>query len=154
MADARRVRERSNDHRGLDSSSPTPRKPGHTRTSNKPRAVHYYNNARPHRSLPHRCTPATAYTATPKAAPNPTSRTDTHDRLRRDKIDKTGCVTLRIAGKLRHIGIGRPHAGTHVLLLVHDHDVRIINAATGEILRELTIDLTRDYQPRGTNTHT
>jgi hypothetical protein len=30
--------------------------------------------------------------------------------------------------------------------------VRIINAATGEILRELTIDLTRDYQPRGTTT--
>ncbi|ANC30285.1 hypothetical protein I598_0707 [Isoptericola dokdonensis DS-3] len=28
--------------------------------------------------------------------------------------------------------------------------MRIINAATGEILRELTIDLTRDYQPRGT----
>jgi transposase InsO family protein len=112
----------------------------------------YYNNARPHRSLPHRCTPATAYTATPKAAPHPTNRTDSHDRLRRDKIDKTGCVTLRIAGKLRHIGIGRPHAGTHVLLLVHDHDVRIINAATGEILRELTIDLTRDYQPRGTTT--
>jgi transposase InsO family protein len=75
-----------------------------------------------------------------------------HHRLRRDKIDKTGCVTLRIAGKLRHIGIGRAHAGTHVLLLVHDHDVRVINAATGEILRDLTIDLTRDYQPRGTNT--
>ncbi|NNU26170.1 IS481 family transposase [Isoptericola sediminis] len=110
----------------------------------------YYNNARPHRALPHRCTPATAYAATPKAAPHPHARTDSHDRLRRDKIDTTGCVTLRIAGKLRHIGIGRPHAGTHVLLLVHDHDVKVINAATGEILRELTIDLTRDYQPRRT----
>jgi hypothetical protein len=32
--------------------------------------------------------------------------------------------------------------------------VRVINAATGEILRELTIDLTRDYQPRGTTTDT
>ncbi|ANC32393.1 hypothetical protein I598_2875 [Isoptericola dokdonensis DS-3] len=30
--------------------------------------------------------------------------------------------------------------------------MRVINAATGEILRELTIDLTRDYQPRGTTT--
>ncbi|MFC7876622.1 integrase core domain-containing protein [Isoptericola sp. NPDC057391] len=117
----------------------------------------HYNHHRPHRSLPHRQTPATAYQATPKARPSTTAREhDSHDRLRRDKIDKTGCVTLRIAGKLRHIGIGRPHAGTHVLLLIHDHDVRIINAATGEILRELTIDLTRDltrdYQPRGTNT--
>ena len=28
-------------------------------------------------------------------------------------------------------------------------DIRIINAATGEILRELTLDPTRDYQPTG-----
>jgi hypothetical protein len=59
-----------------------------------------------------------------------------------------GCVTLRVAGKLRHIGIGRPHAGTHVLLLVSDLHVRVINAATGDLLRELDIDPTRDYQPR------
>ena len=32
---------------------------------------------------------------------------------------------------------------------VHDLHVRIINAATGELIRELTIDTTRDYQPRG-----
>jgi hypothetical protein len=65
-----------------------------------------------------------------------------------NKIDKTGCVALRVAGKLRHIGIGRPHAGTHVKLLIHDLHVRVINAATGDLLRELTIDPTRDYQPR------
>jgi len=29
-----------------------------------------YNQRRPHRSLPHRCTPATAYTAGPKATPS------------------------------------------------------------------------------------
>ena len=69
--------------------------------------------------------------------------------IRTDKIDKTGCVTLRLAGRLHHIGIGRTHTGTHVLLLVHDHDVRVIDAATGELLRELTIDPTRDYQPTG-----
>jgi hypothetical protein len=39
------------------------------------------------------------------------------------------------------------HAGTHVLLLVQDLHVRAIDAATGELLRELTIDPTRDYQP-------
>jgi hypothetical protein len=53
------------------------------------------------------------------------------------EIDKTGCVTLRVAGKIRHIGIGRPHTGTHVLLLVSDLHVRVINAATGDFLREL-----------------
>jgi hypothetical protein len=50
-----------------------------------------------------------------------------------------------VAGKLRHIGIGRTHARTHVLLLVQDLNVHVINAATGELLRELTIDLNRDY---------
>ena len=32
---------------------------------------------------------------------------------------------------------------------VHDLHVRIINAAAGELIRELTIDPTRNYQPRG-----
>lgn len=108
-----------------------------------------YNQQRPHRSLAHRATPAAAYDARPKTGPGPGTREhDTHDRVRTDKIDKTGCVTLRVAGHLRHIGIGRPHAGTHVTLLIHDLHVRVIHAATGELLRELEIDTTRDYQPR------
>jgi hypothetical protein len=108
-----------------------------------------YNHQRPHRSLPHRATPAAAYTARPKTGPNPDARTrDSHDRVRTDKIDKTGCVTLRVAGQLRHIGVGRPHTGTHVTLLIHDLHVRVINTATGDLLRELTIDTARDYQPR------
>ncbi|MGO4692405.1 IS481 family transposase, partial [Glaciibacter sp. 2TAF33] len=79
----------------------------------------------------------------------PTGTTPTHDRVREDRIDKSGTVTLRLPGRLRHIGIGRTHAGTHVKLLIRDLSVTIINAATGELLRELTIDTTRDYQPRG-----
>lgn len=106
-----------------------------------------YNNRRPHRSLPHRATPATAYTARPKASPGATSRS--HDRVRTDKIDKSGVVTLRHNGRLHHIGVGRTYAGTYIRLLVHDLDIRIINAATGELLRELTLDPTRDYQPTG-----
>ncbi|WP_433781575.1 IS481 family transposase [Actinomycetospora sp. CA-101289] len=112
------------------------------------RFVETYNHQRPHRALAHRATPATAYTARPKAAPGADRTTDTHHRVRTDKIDKSGTVTLRVAGRLRHIGIGRPHSGTHVLLLTQDRHVRVIDAATGELLRELEIDLTRDYQPR------
>ena len=109
-----------------------------------------YNHQRPHRSLPHRATPATAYNARPKATPGGIDRSsDSHDRVRMDRIDKSGTVTLRVAGRLRHIGIGRPHAGTHVILLVHDLAVRVVQAATGELLRELDIDLNRDYQPTG-----
>lgn len=108
-----------------------------------------YNQHRPHRSLPHRATPATAYQARPKATPSTDRSTDTHDRVRTDKIDRVGTVTLRVNGRLHHIGVGRTHTGTDVLMLVDDLHVRIVNAATGELLRELTIDPTRDYQPTG-----
>ncbi len=109
--------------------------------------VEAYNHRRPHRSLPHHATPATAYTARPKA--DPATRTDTHNRVRRDRIDQAGVITLRIAGRLHHIGVGRTYTGTRVLILTHDLHIRIINAATGQLLRELNLDPTKDYQPTG-----
>ena len=112
------------------------------------RFVEAYNHHRPHRSLLHQATPATAYAARPKATPGDRSR-DTHDRVRSDIIDQAGSVTLRVNGRLHHIGVGRTHARTPVLLLVHDLDVRIVNPATGELLRDLVLDPTRDYQPTG-----
>ena len=108
-----------------------------------------YNTRRPHRSLEHRATPATAYTTRPKAGPSSDRSRETHDRVRTDKIDRVGTVTLRHNGRLHHIGVGRTHAGTYVRLLVQDLDITIINATTGEILRELVLDPTRDYQPTG-----
>jgi transposase InsO family protein len=110
-----------------------------------------YNHHRPHRSLPHRATPATIYNALPKALPATSRQADTHTRVRHDRIDDTGVVTLRLAGRLHHLGIGRTHARTHVILLVDDLHVRVITATTGELLRELTIDPTRDYQPQQRN---
>jgi transposase InsO family protein len=109
--------------------------------------VEAYNRARPHRSLPHLATPAALYETLPKALPTENRDAETHDRVRVDKVSKTGNLTLRVHGRMRHIGVGRTHKGTHVLMLVQDLEVRIVNAITGELLRELTIDLTRDYQP-------
>jgi len=106
-----------------------------------------YNQHRPHRSLPQRATPATSYAARPKATPAASRDADTHDRVRRDRVDTTGVVTLRHAGRLHHIGIGRTHARTHVLILVQDLDIRVINAATGELLRRRQLDPTRHCQP-------
>ena len=97
--------------------------------------------------MPRRATPAATYTARPKAAPG--ERLDTHHRVRRDRVDDTGSLTLRVGGRLHHIGVGRTHARTHVLMLIQDLHIRIINAVTGELIRDLTIDPTRDYQPRG-----
>jgi transposase InsO family protein len=104
-----------------------------------------YNNTRPHRSLGQR-TPAEAYAARAKATP--TGR-DGHWRIRHDKIDSAGAVTLRHASRLHHIGIGAHHAGTPVRMLIHDLHVTVIATQTGEILRDLVLDPTRDYQPRG-----
>ena len=109
---------------------------------------HAYNHHRPHRSLPHRATPAAVYRALPKALPADSRDADTHTRVRHDRIDPTGVVTLRLAGRLHHIGIGRTHARTHVILLVADLHVRVVNAVNGQLLRELTIDPARDYQPQ------
>ena len=110
--------------------------------------VEIYNQQRPHRSLPHRATPATAYQARPKATPTGDRSTDSHDRVRHDTVSRAGNVTLRVAGRLRHIGVGRTYARTRVLMLVQDLHVRVVNAATGELIRELYIDPRRDYQPQ------
>ena len=110
--------------------------------------IEIYNHHRPHRSLPQRATPATTYTTRPKAAPGDTS-TQAHYRVRHDKVDKAGSVTLRHNSRLHHIGIGKQHTGTYVVLLVDDLHIRVINATTGEVLRDLTLDPTKDYQGTG-----
>ena len=104
-----------------------------------------YNHHRPHRSL-NRRTPHTSYTTLPKATPgNPTHTW----RKRHDRVDKTGRVTLRHNGNLHHIGIGRAHADKPIVMLIHNLEIRIIHTTTGELLRQLTLDPTRNYQPTG-----
>ena len=105
----------------------------------------YYNHHRPHRALGRR-TPAEAYAARPKAKPSPQPLIDPHWRVRHDKVDSSGVITLRHNSRLHHIGLGRRHAGTPVLVLVKDLKIRI--TANGRVLRELTLDPTKDYQPQ------
>jgi transposase InsO family protein len=106
--------------------------------------VEHYNHHRPHRSLPHRATPATVYAARPKAGP--AGRDDPDHRVRTDRVSH-GNVSLRVNGQLHHIGVGRTLDRTPIILLIHDCDVRIIHAATGEILRIATINPERQYHP-------
>ena len=70
-------------------------------------------------------------------------------RVRHDRVDQAGTVTLRHDSRLHHIGIGRLLAGTPVTLLVEDLHVRVIHRHTGELIRELMLDPSRDFQPRG-----
>jgi transposase InsO family protein len=108
----------------------------------------YYNTRRPHRSLPYRATPATAYAARPKAAPGDRAA-GTHDRVRTDIIGKTGTVTLRHGGCLYHIGIGRTYAGTHIILLGTRPGHPDHQRHHRRLLRQLTLDPARNYQPTG-----
>ena len=105
----------------------------------------YYNQVRPHRALG-RQTPISVFNARIKAKPAGPPVLD--HRVRRDKIDSFGRVTLRYQGKLRHIHVGMVHQNRRVRLLVAGPDVRIITE-DGELLRALTLDPTRDYQPLG-----
>jgi transposase InsO family protein len=107
----------------------------------------YYNTIRPHRALGRR-TPAQAYAARPKAVPTGPV-IPTHYRVRQDRIDSGGSVTLRHNSRLHHIGLGARLAGTPISLLIDDLHIRVIHRHTGTLIRELILDPTRDYQARG-----
>ncbi len=89
------------------------------------RFVAYYHELRPHRALRRR-TPLEAFTVREKALPSGPNIDTAGYRVRRDKVDKTGSVTLRYTSRLHHIGIGRAYAGWRVILLVAGRDVRIL----------------------------
>ena len=104
----------------------------------------YYNDSRPHRALDGR-TPAQAFAARVKAGPaaEPAS---VQYRVRHDRIDKTDTVTLRYRSRLRHIRVGAAHRNKPVRIFVAGAQVRIVTE-DGELLRALTLDPKRDYQP-------
>jgi transposase InsO family protein len=106
----------------------------------------YYNQRRPHRSL-NRQTPLNVFNSLIKARPSQ-QPVVSDQRVRRDKIDSFGKVTLRYLGRLRHIPVGTAHKNRRVRLMVAGPDVRIITD-TGELIRALTLDPTRNYQPLG-----
>jgi transposase InsO family protein len=106
-----------------------------------------YNQHRPHRAL-NRQTPAAAYAARPKAAPVPPD--DARHAVRTARVSSNGTITYRNGGRTHHIAIGRNHAAQPVLVITRGLHIQIAAPATGEILRDLTLDPARNYQPAGT----
>jgi transposase InsO family protein len=105
----------------------------------------YYNCVRPHRAIGRR-TPMEAFEAREKDRPHAKKIDCSGYRVRRDKVDKTGSVTLRYRSRLHHIGVGRAYAGWRVIMLVAGRDVRILGL-DGSALRHLVLDPRVDYQP-------
>ena len=105
--------------------------------------THIYNQIRSHRAL-HGATPAQAYAATIKAAPAH-QRNDPHYRVRNDHVDRLGKISLRRAGRMRHLGVGATHKGQAVTILIDADTVTVLHTDTGEVLSQHTIDPDRDY---------
>jgi transposase InsO family protein len=103
-----------------------------------------YNQQRPHRALEGR-TPLQAFNARLKASPS-LAQPQVDYRIRRDRLDAGGKVTLRYLSRLRHVYVSYKHRREDVLLLVAGGHVRVI-AEDGSLLRELTLNPARDSQP-------
>ena len=88
--------------------------------------AHTYNTVRPHhRAQPKN--PIVAFNTRTKAHPQlPRIAIDGY-RLRHDKIDRNGKITIRSKGRLHHIGLGRRHAGRTVAVLIAGRDIRILD---------------------------
>ncbi len=108
------------------------------------RFVTYYNEQRPHRGIGRR-TPSAVWAAREKAGPSPSFVKVEGRRLRLDRVDRSGRITLRHRGRLHHIGIGNAYAGWRVAMLVDGLDIEIVGI-DGSPLRRLVLDPTKDYQ--------
>lgn len=107
----------------------------------------YYNHVRPHRAVGRR-TPAEAFAAREHAFPTGARIDTTGYRVRHDRIDVKGAVTIRHKGRLHHIGVGAAYKGWRVVLLVAGLEIRVLTL-DGIQLRRLKLDPTKDYQPIG-----
>lgn len=100
----------------------------------------YYNHHRPH-SANHGATPAETWNAQPPQQPGPPRQLPPTAARRR----------VRPNGKLHwgryQIGIGADLAGHELLVIANDLDLSIFD--TNGLIRRLTIDPTRCYQPSG-----
>jgi transposase InsO family protein len=107
-----------------------------------------YNQERPHRAAQGK-TPLQAFEARLKAQPSRAISAIQY-RVRRDKLDGGGKVTVRYLGRLRHLYVSYQRRRQPVTLLIAGPHLKVV-AEDGSILRELTLDPSRNYQPMEQN---
>ena len=74
----------------------------------------HYNERRPHRAL-NRRTPARPTAPPRKPRQRATGHAPGHYRLRYDRLDTKGKMSIRRAGRMHHLGVGTTHARKRVL---------------------------------------
>jgi transposase InsO family protein len=104
----------------------------------------HYNERRPHRAL-QRITPGQAYRTTPKAVPASNGHAPGHYRLRYDRLDSKGKMTIRRAGRMHHLHAGVEHARKRVLAFADDHHVTVADLTTGEVFSVHLIEPDKTY---------
>lgn len=102
-----------------------------------------YNTQRPHRALEMK-TPQRAYESTIKATPKQAKEKE-HYRVRNDRVDQFGKLSLRRAGKMHHLGVGIHHSHKVVIMIVDHFKVSVVEKKTGEVISQHEIDPSRSY---------
>jgi hypothetical protein len=92
---------------------------------------------------PRPTTPEHACQAPPKAHPH--GQPSAHFRIRHDTVDQFGKLTLRHGSRLHHLGIGRTHAATPVLILVTATTVTVVSKTHHRVLSSHRIEPDRNY---------
>jgi transposase InsO family protein len=105
-----------------------------------------YNDERPHTAIGMQ-TPSQAYGATVRTQ-HMGYDSPGHYRVRFDRVDRFGKVTLRRAGVMHHLGIGIEHRGRKLMMLVDEVEVRVIDDVTGEIISTHLIEPEKNYWAR------
>lgn len=106
-----------------------------------------YNTERPHRSL-ERQAPHEWYHRTLKALPKEKDITrDREFRIRHDRVDTNGKLTLRHDGQLRHLGVRKINRRKNAVMIIDTEEATVVEVATGEILSRHVINEDRNYWP-------
>jgi hypothetical protein len=113
------------------------------RHANPARHLPRHLQHRTHPPSPPRTTPAQAYTKAAQHQPPSVEPTE-HFHIRHDTVGDCGKLTLRYASRLHHLGIGRVHAGTKVLILVTT-TVTVLATAGHQLIASHHIDPDRNY---------